>query len=173
MLIRSFSKLSGNVIGILLMLSMVLAALIMSGFVKSLDEEIDFRLMLLGRFVFSLPILYLFGWYVRGKDLLKIEAKKTLFARVTIGLVGICLWFSALQTANFGQVTALTQSSAVFVALFAPMFLSEKIGVWRISAITAGLIGILLITNPFSGAMTLGVYLALASGINELFFQSY
>ena len=56
MLIRSFSKLSGNVIGILLMLSMVLAALIMSGFVKSLDEEIDFRLMLLGRFVFSLPI---------------------------------------------------------------------------------------------------------------------
>ena len=132
MLIRSFSKLSGNVIGILLMLSMVLAALIMSGFVKSLEEEIDFRLMLLGRFVFSLPILYLFGWYVRGKDLLKIEAKKTLFARVTIGLVGICLWFSALQTANFGQVTALTQSSAVFVALFAPMFLSEKIGVWRI-----------------------------------------
>ena len=36
----------------------------------------------------------------------------------------------------------------------------------EISAITAGLIGILLITNPFSGAMTLGVYLALASGIN-------
>ena len=87
MLIRSFSKLSGNVIGICLVLSMVLAALIMSGFVKSLDEEIDFRLMLLGRFVFSLPILYLFGWYVRGKDLFKIEAKKTLFARVTIGLV--------------------------------------------------------------------------------------
>ena len=38
---------------------------------------------------------------------------------------------SALQTANFGQVTALTQSSAVFVALFAPIFLSEKIGVWK------------------------------------------
>ena len=168
MLTRSFSKLSGNVIGILLMLSMVLAALIMSGFVKSLDEEIDFRLMLLGRFVFSLPILYLFGWYVRGKDLLKIEAKKTLFARVTIGLVGICLWFSALQTANFGQVTALTQSSAVFVALFAPIFLSEKIGVWRISAITAGLIGILLITNPFSGAMTLGVLIQTSSAFREV-----
>ena len=39
--IRSFSKLSGNIIGILLMFSMVLAALIMSGLVKSLDEEID------------------------------------------------------------------------------------------------------------------------------------
>ena len=77
--IRSFSKLSGNVIGILLMLSMVLAALIMSGLVKSLDEEIDFRLMLLGRFVFSLPILYLFGWYVRGKDLLKIDKAQILF----------------------------------------------------------------------------------------------
>jgi drug/metabolite transporter (DMT)-like permease len=98
---------------------------------------------------------------------MKIKSRNILFGRISIGLIGICLWFSALQKAEFGQVTALTQSSAVFVALFAPFFLSEKIGVWRISAIISGLIGIILITNPFDGAMTIGVYLALASGINS------
>ena len=161
------TKLSGNIIGIILMLTMVLAALIMSGLVKSLDDDINFRLMLFCRFIFSLPILYAFGWYVRGNNLMKIKSRNILFGRISIGLIGICLWFSALQKAEFGQVTALTQSSAVFVALFAPFFLSEKIGAWRISAIISGLIGIILITNPFDGAMTIGVYLALASGINS------
>ena len=161
------TKLSGNIIGIILMLTMVLAALIMSGLEKSLDDDINFRLMLFCRFIFSLPILYAFGWYVRGNNLMKIKSRNILFGRISIGLIGICLWFSALQKAEFGQVTALTQSSAVFVALFAPFFLSEKIGAWRISAIISGLIGIILITNPFDGAMTIGVYLALASGINS------
>ena len=159
-------KLSGNIIGIILMLTMVLAALIMSGLVKSLDNDINFRLMLFCRFIFSLPILYAFGWYVRGNDLMKIKSRNILFCRVSIGLIGICLWFSALQNAEFGQVTALTQSSALFVALFAPIFLSEKIGAWRVSAIISGLIGIILITNPFDGALTVGVYLALGSGVN-------
>ena len=159
-------KLSGNIIGIILMLTMVLAALIMSGLVKSLNDDINFRLMLFCRFIFSLPILYAFGWYVRGNDLMKIKSRNVLFCRVSIGLIGICLWFSALQNAEFGQVTALTQSSALFVALFAPIFLSEKIGAWRVSAIISGLIGIILITNPFDGALTVGVYLALGSGVN-------
>ena len=159
-------KLSGNIIGIILMLTMVLAALIMSGLVKSLNDDINFRLMLFSRFIFSLPILYAFGWYVRGNDLMKIKSRNILFCRVSIGLIGICLWFSALQNAEFGQVTALTQSSALFVALFAPIFLSEKIGAWRVSAIISGLIGIILITNPFDGALTVGVYLALGSGVN-------
>jgi drug/metabolite transporter (DMT)-like permease len=159
-------KLSGNIIGIILMLTMVLAALIMSGLVKSLNDDVNFRLMLFCRFIFSLPILYSFGWYVRGNDLIKIKSRNILFCRVSIGLIGICLWFSALQNAEFGQVTALTQSSALFVALFAPIFLSEKIGAWRISAIISGLIGIILITNPFDGALTIGVYLALGSGVN-------
>ena len=148
------------------MLTMVLAALIMSGLVKSLNDDINFRLMLFCRFIFSLPILYAFGWYVRGNDLMKIKSRNILFCRVSIGLIGICLWFSALQNAEFGQVTALTQSSALFVALFAPIFLSEKIGAWRVSAIISGLIGIILITNPFDGALTVGVYLALGSGVN-------
>ena len=159
-------KLSGNIIGIILMLTMVLAALIMSGLVKSLNDDVNFRLMLFCRFIFSLPILYAFGWYVRGNNLMKIKSRNILFCRVSIGLIGICLWFSALQNAEFGQVTALTQSSALFVALFAPIFLSEKIGAWRISAIISGLIGIILITNPFDGALTVGVYLALGSGVN-------
>ena len=159
-------KLSGNIIGIILMLTMVLAALIMSGLVKSLNDDINFRLMLFCRFIFSLPILYAFGWYVRGNNLMKIKSRNILFCRVSIGLIGICLWFSALQNAEFGQVTALTQSSALFVALFAPIFLSEKIGAWRVSAIISGLMGIILITNPFDGALTVGVYLALGSGVN-------
>ena len=57
----TFSNISGNVIGIFLMVTMVLAGLVLTGFVKAIGNDIDFRLMLVGRFIFSLPFLYSFG----------------------------------------------------------------------------------------------------------------
>ena len=69
----TFSNISGNVIGIFLMVTMVLAGLVLTGFVKAIGNDIDFRLMLVGRFIFSLTILYAFGWYVTGAKLLKIR----------------------------------------------------------------------------------------------------
>ena len=156
-----------NIIGILLMLSMVFAGLILSGLVKIIGQTIDFRVLMVGRFLFSLPIIYVFGWYLRKEKIFSVNAKFTLFGRVSVGLIGICLWFSAIRFADFGQVTALTQSSAVFVTLLAPIFLSERIGIWRLSAVVIGLIGIVLTTNPLDGNLSIGVYLAIAGAISS------
>ena len=155
-----------NVLGIFLMMVMVIVSLLLTGLVKLAGSEIDFRIIMAGRFLFSLPLIYFIAWRVRGKNLFLIQSKLTLFGRISIGLIGICLWFSAIKFADFGQVTALTQSSAVFITLLAPIFLFEKIGIWRGGAVFMGLFGVVLITNPFDGALTIGVYLALGSGVN-------
>ena len=160
-------RFSGNIIGIFLMLNMVLAGLIMTGLVKLIVQDIDFRVLVFGRFFFSLPILYFFGWFLRGNQILKVQAKLVLSGRIFIGIIGMCLWFSAIQLADFGQVTAITQSSAVFVALFAPIFLNEKVGMWRWTAIFLGLFGIILITNPFDDNFSTGIYYALGVAISS------
>ena len=47
-----------------------------------------------------------------------------------------------------GLTTALAQSSAIYVTLLSPLFLGEKIGVIRWTAVIIGLIGVFLMINP-------------------------
>ena len=156
-----------NVLGIFLMMVMVIVSLLLTGLVKLAGSEIDFRIIMAGRFLFSLPLIYFIAWRVRGKNLFLIKSKLTLFGRISIGLIGICLWFSAIKFADFGQVTALTQSSAVFITLLAPIFLFEKIGIWRGGAVFMGLFGVVLITNPFDGPISIGIFFAILSAITS------
>ena len=53
-----------------------------------------------------------------------------------------------------GMATALFQSSVIFITLLAPIFLGEKVGIYRWTAVVAGLAGVVIITDPFSGAMS-------------------
>jgi drug/metabolite transporter (DMT)-like permease len=48
----------------------------------------------------------------------------------------------------------LFQSSVIFITLLAPIFLGEKVGIYRWTAVIAGLAGVVIITDPFSGAMS-------------------
>ena len=58
------------------------------------------------------------------------------------------LVFLSLQLIPIGLVTALAQSSAIFVTILAPIFLGEKIGIKRWIAVLVGLLGVYLMTNP-------------------------
>ena len=53
-----------------------------------------------------------------------------------------------------GMATALFQSSVIFITLLAPIFLGEKVGIYRWTAVIAGLAGVVIITDPFEGAMS-------------------
>ena len=85
--------------------------------------------------------------------------------RVILGLSSITCVFLALQNISLGLATALFQSSIIFVTLFSPLFLGEKIGIYRWSAVIIGMIGVLLITNPFSSELSLGVIYGVAAAL--------
>ena len=67
----------------------------------------------------------------------------------------------------------LAQSSAIFVTILAPFFLSEKIGLYRWAAVLIGLLGVYLMTNPISiingtnQLSSLGLSLATFSAISH------
>ena len=50
--------------------------------------------------------------------------------------------------------SAVFQSSVIFITLLAPIFLGEKVGIYRWTAVIAGLAGVVIITDPFAGAMS-------------------
>ncbi|MGA1445001.1 MAG: DMT family transporter [Candidatus Puniceispirillaceae bacterium] len=122
--------------------------------VKQLGPDINIVTMLFYRFLFSLPILFLFAIYLRGWQFLQINQRKTLFFRSILGCCGIAFWFLSVRSMPLGMATALFQSSVIFITLLSPLLLGEKVGIYRWTAVVAGLTGVVIITDPLSGNMS-------------------
>ena len=85
--------------------------------------------------------------------------------RVMFGLAGITFWFLSVRNIPLGQATALFQSSVLFITLASPLLLAEKVGIYRTMAVITGLLGILLLTDPFSQAVTPAVLFAVCGAM--------
>ena len=164
---------SDNFFGSLIGLIGIILALITHMMIKYLSYDIDFLMILFGRFVCSLPLLFLFAIIARRTLFLKINNWKIVALRSIFGLTTMLLVFLSLQLIPIGLVTALAQSSAIFVTILAPMFVGEKIGIKRWSAVLVGLCGVYFMTNPIgiimgtSNLSSIGVTLATCSALTH------
>ena len=154
-----------SLVGVALSLSAVVFGVLTGILVKKLSSEVTLLTTLFYRFLFSLPILFSVAIYSRGRAWLQINQRKTMCLRVVFGFCGIIFWFLSLRNMPFGLATTLFQSSVIFITLMSPFLLGEKVGLYRWSAVIAGLIGVVVITNPFSGAMTSAVFYGLGAAM--------
>ena len=151
--------------GILLSLLAVFSAVLTGILLKKLGSDINLVTTLFYRFLFSIPILVGYAIYVRGHNFLRINQCRVMVLRTVLGCCGITFWFLSLRSMPFGLATALFQSSVIFVTLFAPIFLGERVGIYRWSAVVVGLVGVVIITDPFSGNMSWYVLYGIASAL--------
>ena len=89
-----------------------------------------------------------FAIIARKNHFLQINNWFYVLLRSVFGLTTMLLVFLSLQLIPIGLVTALAQSSAIFVTILAPIILGEKIGIKRWIAVLVGLLGVYLMTNP-------------------------
>mgnify|MGYP003859387669 FL=1 len=147
-------RLPRSLMGVFLSLLAVIFGVSTGVLIKKLGTDINIITTLFYRFLFSLPILFLYAIYLRGRNFLQINQRRILFFRSLLGLCGITFWFLSIRSMPLGMATALFQSSVIFITLLAPIFLGEKVGIYRWTAVIAGLAGVIIITDPFSGAMS-------------------
>jgi|TARA_B000000475_G_scaffold268362_1_gene260699 drug/metabolite transporter (DMT)-like permease len=146
-----------TVIGIACTLTAVVFGLITGMLVKKVGTDVTVITTLFYRFLFSIPLLLIFAIIARRSSFLQINQKKTLFLRIIFGFSGITFWFLAVRAMPLGQATTLFQSSVIFVTLLSPVLLNEKVGRFRWTAVITGLIGIIIVTNPFSTSISFAV----------------
>ena len=142
-----------TIIGIICTLTAVLFGLGTGMLVKKVGTDVTVITTLFYRFLFSVPLLLLFALVARKSKFLEIKQKRTLILRIIFGFSGITFWFLAVRSMPLGQATTLFQSSVIFVTLLSPLLLGERVGPVRWSAVLAGLIGIIIVTEPFSSAL--------------------
>lgn len=164
-----------SLLGVSLSFLAVVFGVLTGVLVKRLGAEVNIVTALFYRFLFSLPILFLFAIYVRRQLFLKINQRSIMLFRVIFGCCGITFWFLSIRHMPLGMATALFQSSVIFITLLSPIFLGERVGIYRWSAVLTGLSGVLIITDPLSGDMSwyflYGIGAALSGAVLSLLLR--
>ena len=120
-----------------------------------------------GQFHFSRSLFAVFMVALLGKLLgLSIIPKlwKPVLVRTFFMVVAIFLYFSVLPMIPIAEAGAGLFTSPIFVLLFSVIFLKERIGWRRISAVITGSCGVLLVLRPGGEGFSLYHLLPVLSG---------
>lgn len=132
------------------------------------------------RSFFAFPIIILWLWQ-RG-DLrhgLKPSNVMGHVWRGIFGTVAMALTFGGLSLLPLPEVTAIGYATPLFTVVFAAIFLSEKIRLFRLSAVAVGLVGVLIVLYPrftisgdtVSRMATIGAVMVLGASIMRALVQ--
>jgi drug/metabolite transporter (DMT)-like permease len=73
--------------------------------------------------------------------------------------------FMAFRLLSLGSAVAISFSAPLFTTLLSIVILKEKVGMHRWSALIVGFIGVLVVTHPGAGTLTMGAFFALANAV--------
>jgi len=149
--------------GILFMLFASLSFAIMGGFAKIVSEILPPVEVTFFRNVFGV-ILVGFAIYKKPLDQIGGRAFLLLF-RGTMGFVALLSYFYIIAFIPLGEAVTYNKTSPIFVAIFAYIFLNEKLNRWAILAIFVGFLGIIFIAQPEGGSFDKYDMLGIFSGL--------
>ena len=121
----------------------------MASLIKAASADVPPGQAVFFRSFFALPII--FGWLTMRGELRngwKTNNPVGHFWRGLIGTSAMGLGFAGLGLLPLPEVTAIGYAAPLLVVVFAAMFLDEKVGVFRLSAVGLGLIGVLIVLSP-------------------------
>jgi len=141
---------------------MLLASLsfaVMGGFAKVVSQVLPPVEVTFFRNVFGVALV---GFAIYKTPLNQIGGRPLLLLfRGTMGFVALLAYFYIIAYIPLGEAVTYNKTSPLFVAIFAYMFLNEKLTPFAIVAIIVGFIGISLISMPTEGSFTFNKYTVL------------
>ncbi|HHS92092.1 MAG TPA: EamA family transporter, partial [Campylobacterales bacterium] len=149
--------------GILFMLLASLSFAVMGGFAKTLAESLPPVEVAFFRNVFGVVLV--------GIAIYKVPLKQTggkfllLVFRGSMGFAALLAYFYLIAHIPLGEAVTYNKTSPIFVAIFAYLFLNEKLSKGAIVAVLIGFLGILFIAQPVGGTFDKYDILGIFSGI--------
>lgn len=135
-------------IAIIFMIIAVAMLVAMSVFIKLIGPEYSaFQLVFLRNLVatFVLVPLVMKDGVLAG---LRTRKPGLHLIRSGAGVAGVCCFFYAVQRLSIAEVTVISQAVPLFVTALAVLFLGEKVGLRRWSAVATGFFGVVLAIGP-------------------------
>lgn len=145
---------------------------LMNGFAKYLSSnhsviEIAFYRNLIACIPFLL-LIFVFG----RRQILVIQTKPhAVAARAVFGVVTLTLTFAAYSLMPMAETTVLLFTASLFIPILAVVFLKEKVGPYRWTAVFTGFVGVAIMANLTGEVNTLGVSIALFAALMQGFMS--
>ncbi|MGY3698407.1 drug/metabolite transporter (DMT)-like permease [Bradyrhizobium sp. USDA 3240] len=112
-------------------------------------------------FVMLYPLIHING----GFSIVKTARVHVHIARNLIHFCAQLGWFYALTLIPIGQVVAIEFTMPIWTAILAAGFLGERMTSWKIVAIVLGMVGVIVIVRPATGAINPGQLIALGAAM--------
>jgi len=145
---------------------MLLASLsfaFMGGFAKVVSQKFAGVEVTFFRNIFGVALI---GFAIYKSPLKQIGGKPLLlFFRGAMGFMALLAYFYIIAYIPLGEAVTYNKTSPIFVAIFAYIFLGEKLSRWAILAIILGFVGIVLIAQPQGGSFDKYDILGIFSGL--------
>ena len=143
---------------------------VMDGFAKFLSMDMPVLQITWARYfftvVFTLPVMYFFF----KKDLVWSNKPKLQIIRGLILLSANICFFYAISKISLAKALTLAFVAPLIVTAFSPLFLGEKVGFRRWTAVIVGFIGSLIVIRPGFLEINLASLAALGTGIMYGFY---
>ncbi len=142
--------------------------IVMGAMIKAAVETVPAGQAVFFRSLCAMPVIVLWIWQ-RG-ELREALITKRPMGHVWRGLIGtssMALTFAGLGLLPLPEVTAIGYATPIFTVILAIFMLGERVGVYRISAVGLGLVGVMIVVWP---RLTLGdTGLSQAAGLGAIF----
>ena len=143
---------------------------IMDGFAKYLSSDLPVLQITWARYfftvAFTLPIMFFFF----RKNLVWTDKPKLQLIRGLILLTANVCFFYSISIISLAKALTLAFIAPLIVTAFSPIFLGEKVGFRRWSAVIIGFIGSLVVIRPGFVELNLASFAALGTGVMYGFY---
>lgn len=125
-------------------------------FIKYLSLDLNIFIITFFRNLFALPLISVI--YYKSKDEKRMTTKsfKSHFLRSFIIFSSMLFWFYTLKSITIPQAVSLSFITPIITTIMAIIFLGEKPGIHRFTALIISFVGMLIIIKPDFESLNLG-----------------
>ena len=143
---------------------------IMDGFAKYLSSDLPVLQITWARYFFTVAFTFPVMFFFYRNQLKWSDKPKLQIIRGLILLIANICFFYSISVISLAKALTLAFVAPLIVTAFSPMFLGEKVGFRRWSAVVIGFVGSLVVIRPGFVEINLASLAALGTGVMYGFY---
>ena len=143
---------------------------IMDGFAKYLSSDLPVLQITWARYFFTVAFTFPIMFFFYRNQLKWSDKPKLQFIRGLILLTANICFFYSISIISLAKALTLAFVAPLIVTAFSPIFLGEKVGIKRWSAVIIGFVGSLVVIRPGFVEINLASLAALGTGVMYGFY---
>ena len=137
-------------VGVIFLIIELILSFFIASIVKLLEPNIPIFQILFYRYLLSLPLLVIYGFFKHGSKILQVNNVRLLLLRIICGFLGLAMWFLAVAKIDISLATVLFNTMPLFITILSAIIALERVGLRRSVAVITGFFGVIFIVLPIN-----------------------